>query len=361
MDPSILAKYEQLPPDQKKNCEDVGIKQEDCINLSAFSLSTTQPELGGKMDILFVVDSSGSMAEEQASLGENFGSLMGELERLGIDFRVAVTSTDACQSSLPSDLSQRRCPMGGPSSFLQGGFIGANGKKILTPTTPNVEALFDQYTNIGVNGSAFEHGLTSAFLGLQKSLNGQNPSFIRQNAFLSVIVISDEEDDGIGLGMKDAFSGVSYITQGLTTYRYTDDDFISYLQSIKSEGSFSVSAITGVLDPATNQICRSTNGNPLELGTQYINAAKKTGGSLQSICDDRWDNLLESLGGDLGAQISQIVLEHRALPQSIVVTVNNIQNSDWSYVEAAHAVKFNANALPPPGSAISITYLGVKN
>ncbi len=39
--------------------------------------------------------------------------------------------------------------------------------------------------------------------------------------------------------MKDAFSGVSYITQGLTTYRYTDDDFISYLQSIKSEGSFS--------------------------------------------------------------------------------------------------------------------------
>ncbi len=55
----------------------------------------------------------------------------------------------------------------------------------------------------------------------------------------------------VSLGMRDSFSGVKFVEQGLTTYSYTDDNFISYLHSIKSEGQFSVSAITGLIDPAT--------------------------------------------------------------------------------------------------------------
>ena len=50
-----------------------------------------------KLDILFVVDNSGSMCEEQVNLGENFRAFASFLyEDLGdnADYRLAVTSTD---------------------------------------------------------------------------------------------------------------------------------------------------------------------------------------------------------------------------------------------------------------------------
>lgn len=356
----IIRQFGELPPGLQKDCLDAGMSESECLSLSAFSYDTVQPDLGGKMDILFVVDSSGSMAEEQASLGANFGSFMNELGNLGIDFRVAVTSTDVCQSQKPSNLSEIRCPVRGASSYLQGGFVGNSSNKILTTNTPNVETKFEQNTNIGISGSGFEHGLTAARLGIEKSLNNQNPSLLRNDAFLSVIVVSDEEDDGIGLGMADSFNHVNYVAQGLTTFRYTDDDFISYLHTIKGEGQFSVSAITGVIDQATGRLCQSPNGNPAEEGTQYIKAAQKTGGSIQSICASQWDNLLASLGGDFGAQISQIVLEQHALPQSIQVRVDGTLSTYWTYVEASNSVKFSADHLPSPGSNIEIKYLGIK-
>ena len=55
---------------------------------------------------------------------------------------------------------------------------------------------------------------------------------------------SDEEDDGIGLSMTDAYNGHNFYAEGLTTFRFTEDDMISYLQSVKGAGKFAVSTIT---------------------------------------------------------------------------------------------------------------------
>jgi hypothetical protein len=46
-----------------------------------------------KIDILFVVDNSGSMAQEQANLATNFPQFISVIEASGLDYRVAITTT----------------------------------------------------------------------------------------------------------------------------------------------------------------------------------------------------------------------------------------------------------------------------
>ena len=53
-----------------------------------------RPAAGRKLDILFVVDNSGSMAQEQANLARNFPVLMQELVSAGADLHIAVVSSD---------------------------------------------------------------------------------------------------------------------------------------------------------------------------------------------------------------------------------------------------------------------------
>src|SRR5687767_351818 len=59
------------------------------------------------VDILFVIDNSGSMAEEQALLSANFGAFISVLERedVGANYRIGVTTTDVgnprCTNTTP--------------------------------------------------------------------------------------------------------------------------------------------------------------------------------------------------------------------------------------------------------------------
>ncbi|MCR9164804.1 MAG: hypothetical protein ACE37F_14990 [Nannocystaceae bacterium] len=61
------------------------------------------------VDILFVIDNSGSMAAEQANLAANLAPMIEELERedIAADYRIAVTTTDvadsACSTTGPED------------------------------------------------------------------------------------------------------------------------------------------------------------------------------------------------------------------------------------------------------------------
>ncbi len=250
--------FNKLPESLRNDCLDAKVSKGECLALESRSLEIVQPNQGGMIDILWIVDNSASMAEEQQALGSNFESFIDQLALSGLDFQTAVTSTDTCDAVQPTQLELVMCPSDDASLQHQGRFMGLPGQTVLNASTPNLTSLFSDYTNIGTNGSVFEHGLTAAKMGIAKSLSGENETLVRDGAFLSVIVLSDEEDDGIGLQQTDQFSGINYYEQGLTTFKYTDDDFLAYLRSIKPDGQFSVSAITGTIDPRTGQLCQST-------------------------------------------------------------------------------------------------------
>jgi len=312
-----------------------------------------------KVDILWIVDSSGSMREEQAYLGQNFSSFISRLTQTNTDFRIGVTATDVCDNQNPSTVpvSQRYCPTldGQANSHLRGSLVGPAGSKVITPMTTDLQSRFLNYANVGINGSSFEHGLTAAKMAIQKSLGGQNEGLIRSDAFLSVIVVSDEEDDGIGLGMIDTYTGQNFVQAGLTAYKYNSDDFIQDARSLKGAGNFSVSTITGTRN-ADGRMCTSTHSQPLEEGTQYISVAKKTGGMIQSICDTNWSASLATIGQDIQAQSSQIVLTKTPYASSIKVFLNDTPAGNWSYNSGNNAIRFDIGHVPAAGSQIKVQY-----
>ncbi|MEM6991242.1 MAG: hypothetical protein AAF721_12110 [Myxococcota bacterium] len=58
-----------------------------------------------EVDILFVIDNSGSMAEEQAAIATSAAALTASLDAAGVDYRIAVTTTDVdnpwCSGTTP--------------------------------------------------------------------------------------------------------------------------------------------------------------------------------------------------------------------------------------------------------------------
>ena len=338
-----------------------GSGNESGVGLTWRSVEVTQ-KAAGKVDILWIVDDSSSMTPEQNGLASNFNQLITQLAADGHDFQTAVTTTDVCQDTLPSDLSQRVCPVanygGSAATHLRGSFVGDPGRKVLKAGDADLISRFTTYANRGVSGSGFEHGLYAARLAVEKVLNGQNEALLRSDAFLSVIVVSDEEDDGIGLGMVDAYNGHNFVADGLTTFRYTDDNLIGYLNSAKGAGKFAISSVVTTRN-ADGTLCSSPGVQPREEGTQYIKAATKTGGIIQSICDANWSSKLTQIGQDLNAQITQVTLPSHASATSVRVLVDGVTSTEWSYVTASNSVKFNAGHVPPPGAKIVVTYLEI--
>ena len=100
-----------------------------------------------KVDVLFLVDNSGSMMDEQQSLGSNFSAFLSHASAAGVDYHIAVTTTGLERSS------------GGWAVCPGGGEGGENGRffpvdnsspRIISPTTPAAEAVFARNTNVGV-------------------------------------------------------------------------------------------------------------------------------------------------------------------------------------------------------------------
>jgi len=205
----------------------------------------TTPEV----DILWVIDNSGSMAEEQAKLASNFSAFMEFFLDSGLDWHIGVVSTD-CD--------------GAEKGKLQ----GAGGYRYLDVDSPNPVALFQQMATLGTNGSFDERGRRAAYSALTDPLlSGYNAGFYRENASLHVIVISDEND---------------YSAQNPSR-----NEFINFMNSIKP-------------DPETvtfSSIVGPQNGcATAEAGTDYLAVTAAVGGITESICLDDWAPVHEQLG-----------------------------------------------------------------
>lgn len=156
------------------------------------------------VDILFVIDNSGSMEEEQEALAASSDQFFPVLEqRLGAlpDLHVGVISTDA--GTGPGN-GGTGCSTNGDDGVLRtNGTCGIGGNYIIdtddgdgTRTRNYPGALSDAFSclaDLGISGCGFERTLES----LRRALNGSNSlndGFLRDNALLAIYILSDEDD-----------------------------------------------------------------------------------------------------------------------------------------------------------------------
>ena len=164
-----------------------------------------------KLDILFVIDNSGSMKEEQASVARELLAFIDELKRGGGvsgDFHVGVITTSIYQqASIDGVLYKKDYPEQSgrlqpvPELKPDGTFVPGTGtERLLLGTDPNLIEKFGRLVQVGISGSGQETPFEAARLALSPPLmekplsEGGNLGFLRDRARLLVVVVTDEED-----------------------------------------------------------------------------------------------------------------------------------------------------------------------
>jgi hypothetical protein len=278
------------------------------------------------VDILFVVDNSGSMGDEQASLAANLSSFMKFADKNFIDYHIAVTTTDVSGGE-----DGRFVPVTQTGTWPN---AGATPPRVLTRNTPDVLRAFQLNVNVGTNGSAEEEGFEAAYLALSPTLlSTHNQGFLRDDAALLVIVMTDEMEQS---------------PQSLNFY-------YSYLLNIKGArraNMFSWSSICSI-DP----------GDTGNYGDRYIEMSKRTGGVTSSIHTANWSVDLEKLGLQAFGYKSAFLLTSTPDISTIEVRINGnlVPQSDpestyWSYDPLTNIVQFSPQAIPEPGQTLEVSY-----
>lgn len=159
----------------------------------------------GKVDILFVNDNSPSMSFEQKNMAANFAGLIENLDSKEIDYRIAIVTTD-----LATTQANKLIAFGNGSKFLTNADVNRVGlfnQSIIREETVKCE---NDVIRFAINNygsgwrsdsryktaytaqcpSADERGLFTSNLVIKEN----SSSFLRADANLSVILVSDEDE-----------------------------------------------------------------------------------------------------------------------------------------------------------------------
>ena len=286
-----------------------GVEYEEKTELFNQSASETK-----KLDIVWIIDDSGSMSDEQTALGSNFSAFINEFITKDVDFKMAITTTDASSSTKKGRM------VTGSDTKLTSARAKANENQFKSD--------FRSLVKVGTRGSGSEKGLEASEGFMQKYAN----SFIRPDAYLAVVMLSDEEDQS-----------------SKSVKNYTD-----YLKSFKSEaGLVKVYSIVDV--GLTNR-----SGGGVTTGyKRYADASNQTAGIVADIRDD-FHRSLSDMGDSIINLLDSFALANAPVDGSLKVYVNGVASSDYTYDSSSRSIKFNPNNLPPVGSAIKVTYLQLK-
>lgn len=154
------------------------------------------------VDLLFVIDSSGSMADEQAALVRSFpGFIDGIRSRLrtasSIHLGVATTSDTFENAPGCTELGSLIVRPSGPLSSNRDCRPFRTGANYLDQSQPDLAGRFACIGTVGTGGSDDEKPIRALLNALrpEASLPGRcNAGFLRRDSLLVVVLITDEDD-----------------------------------------------------------------------------------------------------------------------------------------------------------------------
>ena len=247
------------------------------------------------VDIVWIIDNSGSMNSFQNQLSTNFSNFMTLFLSYSPDFQMAFITTDN-----PSFV--------GSTHFTQ------HDINVISDAANLIDS-------IGTGGSANEKGLEMLYQTLSN-----NRSWFRQGASLIAIILSDEQD----------WSANS------PQYYATEIDFYY------PQGSFLPFAIIGDVPSGCNGAWP---------GWGYYELVNHYGSAWWSICDADWGTQMEDIALAV-INSAAYGLDHPSPKQdSIRVFVNGQELlAGWTYNVAGNSVSFDWGRMPDPGDTVEVSY-----
>lgn len=305
-----------------------------------------------KIDILWVIDNSGSMETSQSSLASNFQAFIGRFNQQNYDFHMAVTTTDAWLKQFNTNSDAAKIRDGGKFYNAQNQtYLTHSGVFVMDKTTPNLSSVFDINIKQGTLGAGDERALES----IKQALNEPtNSNFRRDEAFLAVIVVSDEED------FSHSASGIneSYSNPGLYTVQSYKDFLDTYTKKSVYGLNYSVNAITVPDQACADQL--STDGFSRKIALRVQELAGLTGGVKGSLCSN-FGETLELISDSIINLSAVFKLTREPQEDTIAVTVDGVAvqqdaNNGWTYNATDWTITFHGSAVPAANANIKIDF-----
>ena len=264
--------------------------------------SFTQSQATDGIDILWIIDTSGSMHRYDPQLLSGIEAMLNALPASGWRLNM-ISNHPACAA--------------GEANF---------------PLVPgdDIDDATDMYNMMCRGG--WEHGFDSAYEYIVN--NPYAHTWMRPStAALLIVFVSDEEEQS-----NDYFPYVS--------------DFTWWYSNLRSPGSTYIASVIN-RDPA-DSLC-SSPPSLIDVGDRYMEATNYFGGTIVDICDEDWSAGVTDASNSIEPKES-IELTHKPDPvPSIRVFINGSLNHDWYYDSSDNTIYFTV--IPSGGDLVEVGYL----
>lgn len=220
---------------------------------------TAPPPADGKVDIVWVVDASGSMLDEQIKIGQNITQFADDITSAAVDVRIVMLTTSAAIPVI--------CEAGDPDPAANTALAG-------DPRYRFIQANVDSTNPLDIAVDMF----------------GQYRDFLRPGAATHFIFVSDDES---------SYRALPDVNARATTFQADMQGLLGlpfFVHTISSEGPTACNDPMCMPDPNSGLCVFVMLGCGASApGSTYWELASRTGGLTASICQQDWSNIFEPL------------------------------------------------------------------
>jgi len=295
-------------------------------------------------DILFVVDNSCSMYEEQAALQANFWNFIQFFVNSGMDYHIGITVLDDYAGQPPI-----------------GQLYGST--RYIDNTTPDPVGAFTGNMTMGDDGMGqCEVGLDASMKALTEPLlSGYNTGFYREEAFLLLVIVSDEPDTGVVDPMNcPGFIPLEEYIPWLTTLKGAQGLDRIHFAVIGGDLPDGCTGSWGDADPALGY-------------ADVVEALAPDHSTFFSICEQDWSPVMTDLGLEAVGLLTTFHLTQVPVPGTLEVTLDpdgagpideSLLDEDPSYQTpgayvydaVGNAIVFSPETAPPEGAVLRANF-----
>ena len=277
-----------------KNCALAGADLSNCFNTQPGVLRDMSQSINvaaqSEVDVLFVVDNSGSMSDEQIGIGNKINGFLSKLN--GLNWQIAITTTDDRENT-PITADGNR-PWG-DGQFRP--FDSNSGSQFILRSSQvsaaDAQTKLSNAIQMGIGGSGNERGINAVFRAVERAVQaGVHRDFFRPNAKLAVVLISDEDECSNGAASCPAASAYKSVPQNLIDQAKT---------TLGTNKSLSFNSIVHIPGDTT---C-TTGANQ---GNVYKEMSNLTGGVLASVCANDYTTPLNVIGNRVAQLVNSATL-----------------------------------------------------
>ncbi len=252
-----------------------------------------------KLDIVLVIDNSGSMKEDSTKLANRLEGFIQDLSSSSIDWQACITTTDV-GSTAGKSLQWR---------------IG-NGKRVINKMDSNLSVVFaDTIASFFTNkGAGDERGVYA----LKKNLEYISSSgCYREGSLVSTIILSDEDERSVGSD-KNYYKFLvdsQQITQKDLDNQYkgltSDDDPAQLLVDFRNKLPNNRLIANSIVIPEGDRTCLDDQlkNSASFYGRVYQQLSTLTGGAVGSICSNDYSATLEDFAATIKQAFAKVELD----------------------------------------------------